>query len=263
MSGRLANKIAVITGSGRGIGRASAIRFAAEGAKVVVSDVDEANAKETTQAIVDAGGSAVCHPADVTDSAQVDALVARAVSEFGRLDVLFNNAGGALPQPTDEVSDDEFRRVVALNLDGVFFGTRAALRVMVPQKSGCILVTTSGAGLGSVPGLASYGMAKAGVINLVKSVAEEYGEHGIRANAISPGPITSEGFVAYLDSAEGLRERMESGVPLRSLGTPDDIANTALFLASDEACYVTGIVVPVDGGISAKYATPSPVLTEG
>ena len=258
MSQRFRDKVVIITGSGRGIGRASARLFASEGARVIVSDIDAENAARTTQEILDAGGQALSHPADVTDSAAVDALVDRAVSEFGRLDIMFNNAGGAMPEPTDTVSDDKYREVIALNLDGVFFGTRAALRVMVPQKSGCILITTSGAGLGAVPGLSTYGMAKAGVINLGKSIAAEYGPHGIRANVISPGPIASEGFRSFLDSVEGLEQRMEAGVPLRRLGTPEDIANTALFLASDEASYVTGVVVPVDGGIASAYPTPTP-----
>lgn len=260
MGDRLQDKIGIITGSGRGIGRASAIRFASEGASIIVSDIDADTAQETTRLILDAGGRAICHPADVTDSAQVDALVERAISEFDRLDIMFNNAGGALPEITHEVSDEKYREVVALNLDGVFFGTRAALRVMVPQRSGCILMTTSGAGLGAVPGLASYGMAKAGVVNLAKSVADEYGKHGIRANVVSPGPIASEGFLAYLDSVDGLKEKMESGVPVRRLGMPEEIASTALFLASDEASYVSGVVIPVDGGIASKYPTPTPEL---
>ncbi|MGI9589727.1 MAG: SDR family NAD(P)-dependent oxidoreductase [Myxococcota bacterium] len=260
MGERLAGKIAIITGSGRGIGRACAARFAREGATVLVSDVDPATAEETTKGIVEAGGRALSHPADVTDAAQVDGLVDRAMSEFGRLDVMFNNAGGARPEATEGITNEDYRRVVALNLDGVFYGTRAALRVMVPQRSGCILITTSGAGLGAVPGLASYGMAKAGVVSLARSVAAEYGEHGIRANVISPGPIASEGFVSYLDSVEGLRERMEAGVPVRRRGTPEDIANAALFLASDEASYVTGVVIPVDGGIACLYPTPTPEL---
>ncbi len=258
MDERLAGRISIITGSGRGIGRACAIRFARSGATVVVSDVDAATAEDTTKTIVEFGGNAICHPADVTDSAQVDGLVDRAVNDFGRLDVMFSNAGGALPQPTEGLRDDEYRATLALNLDGVFFGTRAALRVMLPRRSGCILITTSGAGLGAVPGLAAYGMAKAGVVNLAKSVAEEYGPHGIRANVISPGPIASEGFASYLDSVEGLRQRMEEGVPLRRLGAPEEIANVALFLASDEASYVTGVVVPVDGGIACRYPTPTP-----
>jgi NAD(P)-dependent dehydrogenase (short-subunit alcohol dehydrogenase family) len=257
MGERLPGKIAIITGSGRGIGRACANLFAREGASVVVSDIAADTAEEATKSIVEAGGQAICHPADVTDPSQVDGLVERAVSEFGRLDIMFNNAGGALPEVTDEISDEDYRRVIALNLDGVFFGTRAALRLMVRQQSGCILSTTSGAGLGAVSGLASYGMAKAGVVNLAKSVADEYGKHGIRANVVSPGPIASEGFPAYLDSVDGSRQKMEDGVPVRRLGLPEDIANAALFLASDEASYVTGVVIPVDGGIACRYPTPT------
>lgn len=258
MGERLNGKVAVITGSGRGIGRVGAELFAREGASVVVSDVDADNAHQTTKAILDAGGRAVCHPTDVTNSSEVDALVDRAVAEFGRLDIMWNNAGGALPEPTHEMTDEKYRAVVGLNMDGVYFGTRAALRAMLPQKSGCILVTTSGAGLGAVEGLAVYGMAKAGVINLAKSVAQEYGEFGIRANVISPGPIASEGFNIFLESVEGLRAKMEGGVPARRLGQPEEIASTALFLASDEASYVSGVVIPVDGGISSAYPTPMP-----
>jgi len=258
MGERLKGKVAIITGSGRGIGRVSAELFAREGASIVVTDIDADNAGDTTRAIVEAGGRAICHPADVTDSAAVDGLVDRAVAEFGRLDVMFNNAGGALPEVTHETTDEKYRSVVGLNMDGVFFGTRAALRVMVPQESGCILITTSGAGLGAVEGLAVYGMAKAGVINLAKSVAQEYGRLGIRANVVSPGPIASEGFIQFLDSVEGLRAKMEGGVPVRRLGQPEEIANTALFLASDEASYVSGVVIPVDGGISSSYPTPTP-----
>ena len=260
MTARLRDKIAIITGRGRGIGRASARLFAQEGATVVVSDIDGASAEETTKQVLGAGGRAICHPTDVTSSSEVNALVDRAMSDFGRLDIMFNNAGGALPEVTDEVSDEKYREVIGLNLDGVFFGTRAALRVMVPQGSGCILTTTSGAGLGAVSGLASYGMAKAGIINLAKSVAAEYGRHGIRANVVSPGPIASEGFLAYLNSVEGMKQKMEEGVPVQRLGQPEDIAHAALFLASDEASYISGVVVPVDGGISSRYPTPEPQI---
>ncbi len=262
MSDRLKGKVVIITGGGRGIGRASAELFAREGAKVVVADIDEATADETTKAILDAGHEAICHPTDVTDSAAVDGLVERAVSEFGRLDVMFNNAGGALPENTHEMTDEKYREVISLNMDGVFYGTRAALRVMLPQKSGCILITTSGAGLGAVKGLAAYGMAKAGVINLAQNVAKEYGPHGIRANVVSPGPISSEGFMQFLNSVDGLKAKMESGVPLQRLGKAAEIANTALFLASDEASYISGVVIPVDGGISGLYPAPTPDMNE-
>ena len=263
MGERLANKISIITGAGSGIGRASAVRFAAEGATVIVNDINGPGADETVQMITEAGGRAVSHPADVTDPSQVDALVARAVRDYDRLDIMFNNAGGARPEPTAEMSVESYKQVVALNLDGVFFGTQAALRVMVPRRSGCILMTTSGAGLGAVHHLAAYGVAKAGVVNLGKSVAAEYGRHGIRANVISPGPMGSPGFLSWLDTIDGGRERFEAEVPVRRLGTPEDIAHTAVFLASDEASFVSGIVVPVDGGISSQYPTPQFDLPEG
>ncbi len=256
MGDRLAGKITIVTGAGSGIGRASAELFAAEGAVVVVNDLDSDSASATVARIEAASGRAVAHPADVTDPVAVESLVARTTAEFGRLDVMFNNAGGARPEATDAMSPEDYRRVVALNLDGVFYGTQSALRVMMPQRSGCILMTTSGAGLGAVHHLAAYGMAKAGVVNLGKSVAAEYGRFGIRANVISPGPMGSEGFLSWLDTIEGGRERFESEVPIRRLGRPEDIAHAALFLASDEASFVSGIVVPVDGGISSQYPTP-------
>lgn len=256
MSQRLEGKVAIITGSGRGIGRAGAELFAREGASVVVSDIDGAIAKETAQAIIEAGGRAIDHVTDVTDSAQVDALVDRTVAEFGRLDIMWSNAGGARPEETLGVTDEQYQDVIALNMHGVFYSTRAALRVMVAQKNGSILITTSGAGIGGIPGLTAYGMAKAAVINLAKSVAQEFGPHGIRANVIAPGPIDSEGLSSYLDSVEGLREKMEDGVPVGRLGQSEEIANAALFLASDEASYVSGVVVPVDGGVGSGHPTP-------
>ncbi len=260
MGDRLAGKITIITGAGSGIGRASALRFASEGATVIVNDVNSSGAEETVKLVVKAAragsGPAVAHPADVTDPKQVDELVARATRDYGRLDVMFNNAGGAQPESTVEMTVEKYRSILALNLDGVFYGTQAALRVMLPRKSGCILMTTSGAGLGAVHHLAAYGMAKAGVINLGKSVAAEYGPRGIRSNVISPGPMGSPGFMSWLDTIEGGLERFEAEVPVRRLGTPEDIASTAVFLASDEASFVSGIVVPVDGGISSQYPTP-------
>lgn len=258
MGDRLAEKITIITGAGSGIGRASALRFAAEGAMVVANDVDADGLAETVEQVTAAGGRAVAHLADVTDPDQVDALVDRTVRDLGRLDVMWNNAGGAMPEPTHEMPLERYHRVIDLNMHGVYYGTQAALRVMLPRRSGCILITTSGAGLGSVRGLTAYGMAKAGVVNLGKSIAAEYGHLGIRANVISPGPMASPGFLAWLDSVEGMRARFEAEVPVRRLGTPDDIAHAAVFLASDEASYVSGVVVPVDGGIASQYPSPGP-----
>jgi NAD(P)-dependent dehydrogenase (short-subunit alcohol dehydrogenase family) len=257
MGDRLAGKIAIITGAGSGIGAAGARRFAAEGATVVVNDIDAAAAQSVVAEIVAAGGRAVDHPANVTKPEEVDALVARAKRDFGRLDVFWCNAGGAIPEPTESVSLAEYRRLVALNQDSVFYGTQSALRVMLEQRKGCILMTTSGAGLRAVRHLAVYGMAKAGVISLARSIAADYGRHGIRANAISPGPMATPAFLGWLATVrDGLR-RFEAQVPVGRLGTPDDIAHAAVFLASDEASFVNGVTLPVDGGVNAVFASPA------
>jgi 3-oxoacyl-[acyl-carrier protein] reductase len=256
MGGRLAGRITIITGAGSGIGRASARRFAEEGATVVVNDVDQAGAEETVDSITGMGGRAVVHVADVTRSDQVEALVARTTTDFGRLDVLFNNAGGAIPEPMESMALSEYRRLMALNLDSAFYGTQCALRVMIEQRSGCILMTTSGAGLRAVRHLAVYGMAKSGLIQLARSVAADYGRYGIRSNVISPGPMATPGFLSWLDTVRNGLKRFEAQVPLGRLGSPEDIAHTALFLASDEASFISGVTVPVDGGVNAIFAAP-------
>ena len=257
MSSRLAGKIAVITGAGSGIGAASAKLFALHGATVVVNDIAAHAAAATVDAIREQGGQAVAHPADVTNPDEVEALVARTTRDLGRLDVFFNNAGGAVPEPTESVSLSEYRRLIALNLDSVFYGTQCALRVMMEQRKGVILMTTSGAGLRAVRHLAVYGMAKAGVISLARSIAADYGRYGIRANAISPGPMATPAFLSWLATVrDGLR-RFEAQVPTGRLGTPEDIAHAAVFLASDEASFVNGVTLPVDGGVSSVFAAPA------
>jgi len=256
MVNSLDKKIAVITGAGSGIGKACALLFAERGATVVVNDVHGDNAEATVAAIRSRGGNAIAHAADVTDAAQVAQLVTATVARFQRLDVLFNNAGGAFPRPTHETGIDEYRRIIALNLDSMFYGIHAALPVMLRQGHGVILSTTSGAGLNAVLHLAAYGAAKAGVINLTKSIAVEYGHAGIRANVISPGPMDTPALRAWLDTVPGGAAEYARQVPAGRLGTAEDIAHMAAFLASDAAAFVNGVVVPVDGGIHAQLATP-------
>ena len=256
MAGRLEGKVAVVTGAGSGIGRASALRFAAEGAAVVVNDLDPEAARLVVSEIERAGGRARPAPGDVTRPATAEDLADQAVAAFGKLDVFYNNAGGAMPTPIEATDHARWRRDLDLNLDSVWYGTRAALRIMVPQRRGCILATSSGAGLGAVYGLSAYGAAKAAVINLMRSVALEYGAVGIRANAICPGTTETPQLRAWLDTQPG-RDRFASGIPLRRLGLPEEIATAALFLASDEASYVTGAALVVDGGISSSAAVPS------
>jgi 3-oxoacyl-[acyl-carrier protein] reductase len=253
---RLDGKVAVITGAAMGIGRASALQFAAEGARVVVNDIDAGAAEASAAAIRATGGEAVAVGADVTDPAASREIAATAVATWSRIDVWFSNAGGAMPTPMREITDEHYEQVIALNLDSVWHGTQAALEVMVPQRSGCILATSSGAGLGATPGLSAYGAAKAGLIALMRSVALEHGPEGIRANVISPGPIASPGFLAFLETVEGGAKRFGEQVPLRRLGRPEDIAAAAVFLASDEAAFVSGVVLPVDGAIHATAASP-------
>ncbi|GIJ26329.1 3-ketoacyl-ACP reductase [Micromonospora qiuiae] len=252
----LNDKITVITGAASGIGRASAMEFASLGATVVVSDIDAQGAEATVGQIRQKGGTAVAVAADVMAQEQVAALINTAVERFGRLDVLFNNAGGAQPEPTHEMSPAEFRRVVELNLFSMFYGVHAALPVMMAQRSGTILSTTSGAGLGAVPGLAAYGAAKAGMIALTRNIAAEYGQYGIRANVISPGSMDTVGFRIWLDSLPGSDQDYFSQIPSGRLGTAEDIARVAAFLASDYSAYVNGVTVPVDGGIAGVLAIP-------
>ena len=256
MDKRLDGKIAIITGGAGGIGSATARRFAVEGAIVYVNDIKPDGIESVAAAIVAGGGRAIPHLVDVTSPDAVQRMVDRAVAEHGRLDILFNNAGGALPKLTHESSIEEYRRIIALNLDGVYYGVHAALPVMMRQKKGVILATSSGAGLNAVPGLAAYGAAKAGVISLMRNIAIEYGHLGIRANAIAPGPMLTAGFQAWLDTLPGGGASFARQVPSGRLGTPEDIAVAAAFLATDEAFFVNGAMIPVDGAISARLASP-------
>jgi len=256
MDRRLQGKLALITGAGSGIGRACALRFAAEGAVVYVNDLDAAAVDAVVALIRDGGGDARPCAGDVTDAAAVQAMVDRIVAEGGRIDILFNNAGGDQPVPTHEVGIDRYRACIALNLDAVFHGVKAALPAMMRQGGGVILSTSSGAGLNAVEGLAAYGAAKAGVASLMRSIAIEYGGHGIRANTISPGPMDTPALRQFLDTLPGGAEGYARQVPVGRLGTGEDIAAAAAFLASDEAAYVSGVVLPVDGAVHARLATP-------
>jgi len=260
MDKRLDGKIAIITGAASGIGKACALRFGREGAFVYVNDLKPEPAQAVADEIVRAGGRAAAHPADVTSAEAVGALVARAVAEQGRLDILFSNAGGALPKRTHETSLDEYHAIIALNLNAVFYGVRAALPVMMRQKKGVMLTTSSGAGLNAVADLAIYGAAKAAVINLMRNIAVEYGSYGIRANTIAPGPMDTPGLRAFLATLPGGADPFTSQVPSGRLGTGEDIAAAAVFLASDEASFVNGAVLPVDGAVHARLASPRPDL---
>lgn len=246
---RLLDKVAIVTGAGSNIGRGIAERFAAEGASVVVAEIDEESGQETVTNIEESGGRAELVTTDVTDGDQVDAMVEATVDEFGSLDVLVNNAGGNLADDNLHRIDEEiWARNLALNLTGKFLCARRALPAMVDSGGGNMIHLSSVNAFEGI-GLTAYTAAKGGVRSFSKLIANHYGRHGIRSNVISPGTITEDANELY-DSEEIEAEWIEQ-YPAGRLGRPEDIANAALYLASDEASFVTGAELVVDGGFSS------------
>ncbi|WP_200930888.1 SDR family NAD(P)-dependent oxidoreductase, partial [Microbacterium sp. Leaf351] len=237
----LDGKVALVTGAAGGIGRAIAAHFAAEGATVVVADVDAARATAAAADIPGASAAAI----DVTDSACVDAIFAEIVAQHGRLDILVNNAGIDNTGAITEMSDDQWERMIAVNLTGVFHCTRAAARVMIPQKSGRIISIGSNLGMIGSVGMPHYCAAKAGVHGFMRAIARELAPHGITANTIAPGPINTE-MLASLPADVVARKLAE--VPLGRAGSVDEIAPTAVLLASAGGAYYTGAVMNATGG---------------
>lgn len=247
---RIDGRIAIVTGAGSGIGAAIARRFSAAGAQVIAADVRGETIDELARSM--SGLSA--QTCDVTDPAAVDALVEGAVQRFGRLDVMVNNVGRSVAGWLKDATNEEWERVLALTLSSTFYGTRAALRAMLPQRSGSIINISSGAGFGGAPGLATYGAAKSGVNNLTQSAAVECARSGVRINAISPGAIETPAIVEWAKSLPGGVSAYEATLLPGRFGRPEEIAAAALFLASDEASFVNGAIIPVDGAASARMA---------
>ena len=246
----LADRVCVITGAASGIGAAGARRFAAAGARVIVADRNVDGAEGVAAEV---GGLAV--PVDVADEASVDALVARTLERHGRIDVLWANAGIAGNRaPCAEQPTDTWEDVLDVNLTGVFFSFRAGLRPMIAAGRGVLIATASVAGMEASAGSPAYHVAKAGVLMLVRHTALAYGRHGIRTNALCPGltdtPILDP-FAAQLGGREALFTRTLRSIPAGRVGRPEDIADAAVFLASDAASYVNGVTFPVDGGMRA------------
>jgi NAD(P)-dependent dehydrogenase (short-subunit alcohol dehydrogenase family) len=249
MSDESRQRVVIVTGAARGIGRAIAERFHRDGAIVVGLDIEPVAATNDGRLT-----GVVC---DVSDSAAVDKAVADVVKEHGRLDVMVCNAGIGGGAPVAELSDELFRRIIDVNLFGVFACCRAAARAMIPNRSGVIVTIGSVFGQDPPAGSAAYGAAKAGVAALTRSLARELGPHGIRVNCVSPGHIQTEMYAAALErraAANGItldeatmRER--NPIPLGQFGTPDDVAKVVAFLASDDGAYVTGQRINVDGGL--------------
>jgi 3-oxoacyl-[acyl-carrier protein] reductase len=246
----LHSKVAVITGAGSGIGRASALAFAAEGACVLAADLNDPSARDTAKQIQSDGGFADSVGVDVTEPGQVDRMVRHAVERFGRVDVLFNNAG--LPQgftPLEETADDLVDRILDVNIKGVFYGCRAVIPQMRAQGGGVILNMASTAGIRPRPGLAIYNASKAAVISLTKTLALEVAQHRIRVVSICPVATDTPMLPTFMggDDADR-RSRFIATIPWGRLNRPEDLARAAVFLASDEAEMVTGTAFEVDGG---------------
>lgn len=248
--GRLGGKVAVITGAASGIGRISAERFASEGARVVVADLDAVGAQKAAETIAQDGGEATHVRCDVTRAEDVRAMVEAAVQRYGGLDILFNNAGSATsPRPAEETTEEDLDRALAVNVKGVFLCSRAAIPAL-REGGGSIIVTASIMGVRARPGFTAYAASKAAAIHLARTLALELAEDGIRVNCLAPvatdTPMLST-FVGDRDLDQG-RAAFVSTIPLGRLATPADVASAALFLASDESAFITGAVLPVDGG---------------
>jgi 3-oxoacyl-[acyl-carrier protein] reductase len=258
----LSGRVAVLTGGASGIGRATAQTLASVGATVVLGDIDEKGAQDTADGIIADGGTALAVRTDVTQRTDVDALVERAAGEYGRVDIMANIAGVPHNKMVTEVTDDEFERILAINLKSVFYGCQAAMRVMVPQESGNIVNISSGAIDTPAPALACYGMTKAAVAMLTKTLAVEAGPKGIRVNALAPGIILT-GFSRhnFVDDTgevdeekfQAYKKRFGAMAPLGRVGTPEDIANAILYLVSDAASFVTGQIIRPNGGVAMPW----------
>ena len=244
---RLTNKVAIITGAGRGIGQATAIKFAQEGARVAVCDIDEQSAIDTARIIQRREGEAIAFRVDVTDKLGIQAMVEALHERFGRIDILVNNAGIVADAQLKNMTDEQFDRVIDINLKGTYNCTKAVVDIMLEQQSGVILNASSIVGLHGNFGQTNYAASKFGVIGMVKTWARELGKRGIRANAVCPGFISTP----IIDSIpDKVIDALEHKVPLGRLGKPEEIANAYAFLASDEASYINGAVLEVSGGLT-------------
>lgn len=243
---RLNNKVALITGAARGIGRSIALLFAKEGADIVVADVNLDEAEKTAKDIEAQGRKALALVVDVTDYVKVEEAVNKILDKFTKVDILINNAGITKDNLLLRMSQQEWDAVLNVNLKGTFNCIKAVSRPMVKQRSGKIISIASIIGLMGNPGQANYAASKAGIIALTKTVAKELASRNITANAVAPGFIQTE-MTAKLP--EDVKEKMKAAIPLCRLGTPEDVAQLCLFLASEDSNYITGQTIVVDGGM--------------
>lgn len=255
MAGRLAEKVVIITGAGRGIGRAAALLFASEGARLALVDINEESGEAAAEEVRLQGGEAIYVKTDLTHSAQVKMMADTVVEKYGRIDVLYNNAGINHFGKVTDADEAAWDRVMAVNAKSVFLTCKFVIPVMAKQKKGVIINTGSAASLVGLANLSAYTASKGAVLQLTRNMALDYAKDGIRVNAICPGVTATEMTeqVIYDDpNPKAARERFDRVIPRGSMAAPIEIANAALFLASDESSYITGAAIPVDGGYTAE-----------
>ena len=242
----------IITGASSGIGKATALEFAKRGAKVVVSDINEVAGQATKEEIIALGGQAIFVKTDVSNALEVEALIAKCIEEYGQLDHMINNAGiGQGLFFFDQITDEHWHKTIAVNQTGVFYCMRAALKVMKVQRKGTIINTASAAGIGAASRMGAYAASKHAVVGMTKTAAVEYGKFGIRVNAICPTVIETPMGDSYLADNTDLKEMMRQSVPMKRFGHPEEVARTICWLCSEDASYLNGVALPVDGGSTA------------
>jgi NAD(P)-dependent dehydrogenase (short-subunit alcohol dehydrogenase family) len=245
-------KVAFVTGAANGIGRATALAFAREGANVVVADVSEEGNQETSRMIEELGGRALAVRCDVSRAEDVKAALDKALDVFGRLDFAFNNAGVEQPiTATSEITEEEWNRIIRINLTGVFLGMKYEIPLMLKQGGGAIVNTASGAGVKGFAGQAAYAAAKHGVVGLTKSAALDYAAQNIRINAVCPGIIATPMMDRFTGGTHEGEQRVITQEPIGRMGKPEEIAATVVWLCSDAAAFVVGHAMVVDGGQTA------------
>ena len=252
MGAMMEGKAGLVTGAASGIGRACAIRFGREGASVIVSDLESSRegGEETVRTIRDAGGEAEFFPCDVSQSGDSEALVARVVERYGKLDFAHNNAGIGVHAPLHETSDEDFDRVIAVNLRGTFLGMKFQIRQMLSAGGGAIVNTSSNAGLRAVHLIGAYAASKHGILGLTKNGAVEYANDGIRVNAVCPGAIMTP---LMYEQPEERQQEILAPQAMNRFGDPAEVAAAVVWLCSDDASFVTGVAMPVDAGSVAGW----------
>ena len=249
---KLQNKVAIVTGSGRGIGRAIALRFAEEGASVVVNSVHRENSDSVKNEIESRGGKAISVPCDISKAGSVDELFERTKQEYGGLDILVNNAGINIVKPAMEMPEADWDTILSINLRSIFVCSKAAAALMIPKRSGRIMNISSIVGINPFPNRAPYATSKAGVIMLTRELATEWAKHNITVNAIAPGFILTDMLKNRISEGAISGDAILKRVPLGRFGVVEDIAHSAFFLAGEESSYITGHCLTVDGGYTAN-----------